>query len=83
VVAARTSHAATRVAAWPAHRARLAELHAAGTLVTAGPWADDSGALLVFDTDRSEVDGILADDPYYTAPGVAVVAVREWRPLLS
>jgi hypothetical protein len=28
---------------------------------------------------REEVDGILADDPYYRAPGVAVAAVQEWR----
>lgn len=68
-----------RLAARPAHRDRLAALHAAGTLAMAGPWADDSGALLVFRADRSEVDKIMAADPYYTTPGVTVAALREWR----
>ena len=32
----------------------------------AGPWQDDSGALLVFRTSSAELDAILAADPYYT-----------------
>lgn len=66
-----------RLAARPAHRATLERLHAEGSLVCAGPWADDTGALLVFDADRPHVDRILADDPYYRTPGVTVVGVRE------
>jgi uncharacterized protein YciI len=42
-----------RLAARPAHRERLARLRAGGTLLMAGPWADDSGALLIFRTDES------------------------------
>jgi uncharacterized protein len=71
-----------RLAARPAHRQRLTELHAQGTLVMAGPWADDSGAQLVFDAERSEVDKIMAEDPYYTTEGVRVVGLREWRPIV-
>lgn len=71
-----------RLAARPAHRQRLAELHAAGALVMAGPFADDSGALLVFAAGRSEVDAIVADDPYYSVDGVRVVGLREWRPVV-
>ncbi len=63
----------------PQHRERLAALHAAGDLVMAGPWTDETGALLVFSCDRAGVDRALADDPYYTAPGVEVAAVREWN----
>ena len=62
----------------PQHRERLAAMHAAGDLLMAGPWADDSGALLVFSCDPAEVDKTLADDPYYSAPGVTVASVREW-----
>jgi hypothetical protein len=51
--------------------------------VMAGPWGDDSGALLVFDADRSEVDRVMAEDPYYTTAGVRVVALREWRPIVQ
>ncbi|MFK0251908.1 YciI family protein [Amycolatopsis azurea] len=72
-----------RLAARPAHRARLAELHTAGHLVMAGPWQDDSGALLVFSASRTEMDAILAADPYYSTPGVTVVALRRWSPILG
>ena len=71
-----------RLAARPAHRQRLAELHASGALVMAGPWADDSGALLVFDAGRAEVGRVLADDPYYSVDGVRVVGLREWLPVV-
>jgi uncharacterized protein YciI len=72
-----------RLAARPAHRRTLARLRERGTLVMAGPWADDSGALLVFDAERSEVDEVLATDPYYATEGVRVVGLREWRPVVS
>lgn len=71
-----------RLAARPAHRQRLAELHGKGVLVMAGPWADDVGALLVFDGSRSEVDRLMAEDPYYTTEGVRVLSLREWRPIV-
>jgi hypothetical protein len=47
----------------------------------AGPWADDSGALLVFDTDERGLEEIIAADRYYTTPGVTIRAVRRWDPL--
>lgn len=72
-----------RLAARPAHRERLLGLYADGSLVMAGPWADDVGAMLVFDTDQSDVDRILADDPYYATPGVQVTSVREWQPIVG
>ncbi|HEX6358550.1 YciI family protein [Actinophytocola sp.] len=72
-----------RLEARPAHRERLAELHANGTLVLAGPWADDSGALLVFDAEMSEVDKVMTEDPYYTTEGVRVLGLREWRLVVS
>lgn len=72
-----------RLAARPAHREMLARLKERGVLVMAGPWADDSGALLVFDAGRSEVDEIVARDPYYSTGGVTVVGLREWRPVVA
>jgi uncharacterized protein YciI len=63
----------------PGHRERLKALAADGRLLAAGPWSDDSGALLVFLVKgRDELDTMLAEDPYYTTPGVTVEAVREW-----
>jgi hypothetical protein len=72
-----------RLRARPAHRQRLAQRHAAGKLVMAGPWHDDSGALLVFRADRAGMDAILAGDPYYRTPGVSVTALRRWEPIVG
>lgn len=66
----------------PAHRERLSALAGEGRLLAAGPWSDESGALLVFLVDdREQLDTILAADPYYTAPGVTVADVHEWHPV--
>jgi uncharacterized protein YciI len=70
-----------RIAARPGHRERLARLRARGVLVMAGPWADDSGALLIFRTDEAGLRELLAADPYYSTPGVTVVGCRRWTPL--
>jgi uncharacterized protein YciI len=71
-----------RLALRPGHRERLAELAADGTLLAAGPWSDDSGALLVFLADtREELDQIMAADPYYSCAGVTVVWIQEWNPV--
>ena len=72
-----------RLDARPEHRNRLVELHAAGTLLAAGPWEDDSGALLIFKASRDAVRVIMQADPYYATPGVQVVAVRAWRPIIG
>lgn len=72
-----------RLAARPSHRQWLAELHASGHLVLAGPWQDDSGALLMFRADRAEMDAIMAADPYYSTHGVTVTALRQWHPIVG
>lgn len=72
-----------RLAARPAHRDRLAALHERGLLLAAGPWRDDSGAMLVFRAGEPEVAEIMAADPYYTTPGVTVAALREWVPVVG
>ncbi|MEN3609337.1 YciI family protein [Plantactinospora sp. ZYX-F-223] len=78
-----TGDPAARLAARPAHRELLARLHADGALLAAGPWADDSGALLLFDADEAAVRRALDVDPYYRTPGVSVVAVRPWTPVVG
>jgi uncharacterized protein YciI len=73
-----------RLAARAAHRSRLATLHRAGTVRMAGPFADDSGALIVLDApDRRAVDALVAADPYFATPGVTVARIREWAPFLQ
>jgi uncharacterized protein YciI len=70
-----------RLDARPAHREKLARLHEQGIVVMSGPWEDDSGALLIFDTDEAGIERIMADDPYFRAPGVTVTSVRRWNPI--
>jgi uncharacterized protein YciI len=72
-----------RLAARPAHRDRLRRLHDEGTVVMAGPLAGDTGAILVFDLDADAMAAELAADPYYATPGVTVVSVREWQPIIG
>lgn len=77
-----TDHPA-RLELRPRHREILAELHEAGEVLLAGPFADESGSMVVFTADRGRVDEVLASDPYYSAEGVSVVAVRELTPLFT
>ena len=72
-----------RLVARPAHRAIALELHTRGVLVAAGPWADESGALIILDTDQAGAEAVLADDPYSSGPGVTVVSVRSWSPVVG
>ena len=72
-----------RLALRPAHRDKLAALHRKGSVPMAGPFHDGSGAMLILDVeDEAAVDRILADDPYYRAPGVTVVRRIKWDNLL-
>jgi uncharacterized protein len=68
----------------PAHRELLKYLREQGLLVMAGPWEDDSGALLIFNVDdAAELDQLLEADPYYRAPGVRILRKVPWTPIVS
>ena len=72
-----------RLAARPAHRTRLVDLQTRGLLLAAGPWGDDSGALLVLTTDEQGARAILDADPYFSTPGVEVLSTRTWQPVVG
>ncbi|AOS66010.1 YciI family protein [Actinoalloteichus hymeniacidonis] len=73
-----------RLAVRPAHRDYLTGLAEKGILLSAGPWADDTGALLVYDVaDEDELEQVLNDDPYWPAEVVDEVVIREWTPLIG
>lgn len=72
-----------RLSARSAHRAVLTELHRRGDLVAAGPWGDDSGALLIFDVEPAALERIMNEDPYYRTPGVRVAGIRQWSPVVG
>jgi len=44
-----------RLQARPAHRELLGRLKESGRWLMAGPWADDSGALLIIELDSAEL----------------------------
>jgi uncharacterized protein len=68
----------------PAHREYLKTLHEQGRLVTAGPWADDTGALLVYEVaGEQELRDILAADPYTAADVYDIAELREWNPIIG
>jgi uncharacterized protein len=72
-----------RLQARPAHRWRLTKLHHDGVLLAAGPWADDSGALLIFNVGEQELQAELSTDPYYSTPGVTIASIHAWAPIVG
>ncbi|GAB2997149.1 YciI family protein [Saccharothrix stipae] len=71
-----------RMAVRPAHREYLATLVERGALLVSGPYADQSGALLVYEVaDEAELREVLAADPYTRAGVVAGTRVHEWQTL--
>lgn len=64
----------------PAHREYMARLQADGRLVAYGPFADGSGALLIYETSSlSAAEEILADDPYQIGGVFASCRLSAWE----
>ncbi len=62
-----------------AHREHILAAAEQGAVLGGGPYADGRGALVILTAaTRAEADAFVADDPYYSAPGVTVVSLREW-----
>lgn len=74
-----------RLEARPRHRTYLEDLLRAGKLHESGPWADDSGALVVYEVaDEAEARALLAADPYTQTPGVIASAeFKQWSIVYS
>jgi uncharacterized protein YciI len=67
----------------PVHREYLRSLLDAGKLAMSGPWADDTGALIIYDAeDMAEAERILDADPYRDAGVIANATLKEWRVVL-
>ncbi|MFD4641175.1 YciI family protein [Lentzea sp. NPDC058436] len=72
-----------RLAVRPAHREYLASLVEKGVVVASGPYADDTGALIIYEAaDEAAVKEIIAADPY-TPAGAAEWTIREWNVLMG
>lgn len=67
----------------PVHRQYLAQLKANGQLAVSGPFTDDSGALIVYETESAaDAEKLLQGDPFH-ANGIFVrYMLRPWNPVI-
>ncbi|SEP75870.1 hypothetical protein SAMN05216188_101397 [Lentzea xinjiangensis] len=73
-----------RLAVRPAHREYIASLAGKGVVLAAGPYADDTGALIIYEAaDEAAVRELISADPYTPADVVAKWEVRAWNALLG
>ncbi|MGZ3141751.1 YciI family protein [Lentzea chajnantorensis] len=73
-----------RLAARPAHREYIASLAEKGVVLAAGPYSDDTGALIIYEAaDETALQEIIAADPYTPANVVTKWDVRPWNALLG
>ena len=67
----------------PRHLAYMRSLLEEGTLVMAGPWADDSGALVLFHADDDlQAASVVDADPYTVEGATTERRLREWTVVL-
>jgi len=68
----------------PVHRQYLADLKQRGQLAVAGPFTDDSGALMVYETaSAAEAEKLLQDDPFYLNGIFLKYVLRPWNPVIA
>jgi uncharacterized protein YciI len=73
-----------RLAVRPAHREYIASLAEKGVVLAAGPYADDTGALIIYEAaDEASLKEILSADPYTPANVVTKWEIRVWNVLLG
>ena len=68
----------------PVHREYLKGLLQRGQLVAAGPFTDDSGALIVYEAgSHEEAEGLLKGDPFHQNGIFVKYVLRPWNPVLA
>lgn len=68
----------------PAHRGYLAALHAAGRLALAGRFADDSGALIIYEAGSVEdARRLIEEDPFHRGGVFVRYQLRAWNPVIG
>ncbi|NIL75684.1 YciI family protein [Rhodococcus sp. B10] len=66
------------------HREWLRDLLEKKTLVSSGPFADGSGALIIVEgTDQESVVELFAQDPFQVENLVEASVVTEWTPVMG
>lgn len=72
-----------RLAIRPQHREYLRSLLDQGKLHESGPFADDKGALIIYEAvNEAEARALVEADPYTVAGVIAEVDLREWNRVL-
>ncbi|MSV36091.1 MAG: hypothetical protein EXQ47_10930 [Bryobacterales bacterium] len=68
----------------PAHRVHQAKIKESGHLAIAGPFTDDSGALMIFEAEsKEEVEEILRRDPFFQNGVFASWVIRPWKAVMA
>ena len=69
-----------RMAARDEHLAYMRRLNAAGSVLLAGPFTDDTGAIVVYTVpDRAAAQDLVDGDPYTVAGATTGHTLREWQ----
>jgi uncharacterized protein YciI len=68
----------------PVHRQYLATLKERGQLVACGPFADDSGALIVYEAPtKEEAEALLQGDPFHANGIFLRWQLRPWNVVIA
>jgi uncharacterized protein YciI len=68
----------------PTHRQYLTGLKETGRLAAAGPFTDDSGALIVYEApSKEEAEALLRADPFHQAGIFLRWQLRPWNPVMA
>jgi uncharacterized protein len=68
----------------PTHRQYLTELKAKGQIAATGPFLDDFGALIIYETSRKEdAEALLEADPFCKAGVFVSWVIRPWNPVIA
>jgi uncharacterized protein YciI len=63
----------------PEHRKYLTSLKEQGKLVAAGPFAGDTGALIIYEAEtEDETRGLIEADPFYHVGVFAHLVIKPW-----
>jgi uncharacterized protein YciI len=68
----------------PAHRQYLTDLRQRGQLAAAGPFTDNSGALIIYEAaSATEAEQLLQADPFHHSGIFLRYVLRSWNPVFA
>lgn len=68
---------------FPAHRKRLDEFHARGSLLMVGPFADPAAGAMAIFTQRADAEEFAHEDPFVANGVVKRWVIREWNEIFT